>query len=113
MSRKPVKLTPTGQKMPQRKSEYGKGVKLAYPLLGAILLADSTPFVSHPADVMVSKSNANRQAGEAFRSAMGRIYKDIGFRRLWDGLVTRIFMIAALTSLHECPTTRLCPYSEH
>jgi len=49
--------------------------------------------VSHPADVMVSKLNANRQAGEAFGAAMGRIYKDIGFGGLWNGLPVRIVMI--------------------
>lgn len=50
---------------------------------------------------MVSKLNANRQAGEAFGAAMGRIYKDIGFTGLWNGLVIRIFMIGTLTSLRK------------
>ena len=50
---------------------------------------------------MVSKLNANRQAGEAFGAAMGRIYKDIGFSGLWNGLVIRIFMIGTLTSLRK------------
>ena len=50
---------------------------------------------------MVSKLNANRQPGEAFGSAMGRIYKDIGFPGLWNGLVIRIFMIGTLTSLRK------------
>ena len=62
--------------------------------------------VSHPADVMVSKLNANRQPGEAFGAAMGRIYKDIGFGGLWNGLVIRIFMIGTLTSLRKCYTLR-------
>jgi solute carrier family 25 phosphate transporter 3 len=42
---------------------------------------------------MVSKLNANRQPGEAFGAAIGRIYKDIGFRGLWNGLPVRIVMI--------------------
>jgi len=50
---------------------------------------------------MVSKLNANRQPGEAFGAAMGRIYKDIGFGGLWNGLVIRIFMIGTLTSLRN------------
>lgn len=50
---------------------------------------------------MVSKLNANRQPGEAFGGAMGRIYKDIGFGGLWNGLVIRIFMIGTLTSLRK------------
>ena len=61
--------------------------------------------MSHPADVMVSKLNANRQAGEAFGAAMGRIYKDIGFSGLWNGLVIRIFMIGTLTSLRKFSIT--------
>ena len=50
---------------------------------------------------MVSKLNANRQPGEAFGAATGRIYKDIGFGGLWNGLVIRIFMIGTLTSLRK------------
>ena len=50
---------------------------------------------------MVSKLNANRQPGEAFGAAMGRIYKDIGFGGLWNGLVIRIVMIGTLTSLRK------------
>lgn len=65
--------------------------------------------VSHPADVMVSKLNANRQPGEAFGAAMGRIYKDIGFPGLWNGLVIRIFMIGTLTSLRESKLKLLVP----
>ncbi|KAK4940129.1 hypothetical protein LTR28_009211 [Elasticomyces elasticus] len=48
---------------------------------------------------MVSKLNANRQPGEAFGAAMGRIYKDIGFSGLWNGLPVRIVMIGTLTGL--------------
>ena len=46
--------------------------------------------VSHPADVMVSKLNAERQAGESFGGAMSRIYGKIGFGGLWNGLPVRI-----------------------
>ena len=56
---------------------------------------------------MVSKLNANRQPGEAFGAAMGRIYKDIGFGGLWNGLVIRIFMIGTLTSLRKSNFTIL------
>lgn len=38
---------------------------------------------------MVSKLNASRQAGESFGQATGRIYKDIGFGGLWNGLPVR------------------------
>ena len=65
--------------------------------------------MSHPADVMVSKLNANRQPGEAFGAAMGRIYKDIGMAGLWNGLVLRIFMIGTLTSLRQSALKLLVP----
>ncbi|KAI4191530.1 MAG: hypothetical protein LQ348_003509 [Seirophora lacunosa] len=85
--------------MPKKKSEYGKGVQTGVSFAGGYMAGILCAIVSHPADVMVSKLNANRQPGEAFGSAMGRIYKDIGFTGLWNGLVIRIFMIGTLTSL--------------
>lgn len=54
--------------------------------------------VSHPADVMVSKLNADRKAGESAGAAIGRIYKNIGFSGLWNGLPVRIAMIGTLTA---------------
>ena len=48
---------------------------------------------------MVSKLNANRAPGEPFGAAMSRIYKDIGFKGLWNGLPVRIVMIGTLTGL--------------
>lgn len=50
-------------------------------------------------DVQVSKLNATRLPGEAFGAATGRIYKDVGFRGLWNGLPVRIVMIGTLTGL--------------
>ena len=52
---------------------------------------------------MVSKLNAYRQPGEAFGTVIKRIYGDIGFGGLWNGLVIRIFMIGTLTSLRKYP----------
>jgi len=48
--------------------------------------------VSHPADTMVSIMN--KRGG-----TVGSIYADIGFKGLWNGLGTRIFMIGTLTGL--------------
>jgi solute carrier family 25 (mitochondrial phosphate transporter), member 3 len=48
-------------------------------------------------DVMVSKLNADRKAGEGAGQAITRIYGNIGFRGLWNGLPVRIFMIGTLT----------------
>lgn len=85
--------------LPGQKTDYGKGAQTGVSFVGGYLAGILCAVVSHPADVMVSKLNANRQAGEAFGAAMSRIYKDIGFSGLWNGLVIRIFMIGTLTSL--------------
>jgi hypothetical protein len=47
---------------------------------------------------MVSKLNADRKAGESAGAAIGRIYKNIGFKGLWNGLPVRIGMIGTLTA---------------
>jgi solute carrier family 25 phosphate transporter 3 len=47
---------------------------------------------------MVSKLNADRKAGESAGAAIGRIYKNIGFSGLWNGLPVRIGMIGTLTA---------------
>ncbi|KAF1992627.1 mitochondrial phosphate carrier protein [Aulographum hederae CBS 113979] len=86
-------------RMPGTKADYGKGTQTAVSFSGGYLAGILCAIVSHPADVMVSKLNANRQAGEAFGAAMGRIYKDIGFMGLWNGLPVRIVMIGTLTGL--------------
>ena len=108
--------------MPKQKSEYGRGMQTAVSFAGGyggkyscvyaemadriIVAGILCAIVSHPADVMVSKLNANRQPGEAFGGAMSRIYKDIGFPGLWNGLALRILMIGTLTSL-RMPSRRL------
>lgn len=53
--------------------------------------------ISHPADVMVSKLNSDRKPGEGAGQAMSRIYGNIGFMGLWNGLPVRIAMIGTLT----------------
>ncbi|KAI9723148.1 MAG: hypothetical protein M1828_004251 [Chrysothrix sp. TS-e1954] len=86
-------------RMAKPKSQYGKGTQTAVSFTGGYIAGILCAIVSHPADVMVSKLNANRQPGEAFGGAMGRIYKDIGFMGLWNGLPVRIVMIGTLTGL--------------
>jgi len=85
--------------LPGTKSDYGKGAQTAVSFTGGYIAGILCAIVSHPADVMVSKLNANRQPGEGFGAAMGRIYKDIGFSGLWNGLPVRIVMIGTLTGL--------------
>lgn len=86
-------------RLPGKKSDYSKAAQTTVSFAGGYLAGILCAIVSHPADVMVSKLNANRQPGEAFGAAMGRIYKDIGFVGLWNGLVVRIVMIGTLTGL--------------
>ncbi|KAK8218153.1 mitochondrial carrier domain-containing protein [Phyllosticta capitalensis] len=86
-------------RLPGQKSEYGKGAQTAVSFVAGYLAGIACAIVSHPADVMVSKLNATRKDGEAFGAATARIYKDIGFGGLWNGLVVRIFMIGTLTGL--------------
>ncbi|ORY15053.1 mitochondrial phosphate carrier protein [Clohesyomyces aquaticus] len=86
-------------RLPGSKSDYGKGAQTAVSFTAGYIAGILCAIVSHPADVMVSKLNANRQPGEAFGAATGRIYKEIGFGGLWNGLPVRIVMIGTLTGL--------------
>lgn len=86
-------------RLPGQKSDYSKGAQTGVAFTGGYIAGILCAIISHPADVMVSKLNANRQAGEAVGAAMGRIYKDIGFAGLWNGLPVRIVMIGTLTGL--------------
>jgi solute carrier family 25 phosphate transporter 3 len=85
--------------LPKNKNEYGKGVQTAVSFGGGYLAGILCAIVSHPADVMVSKLNQNREAGESAGQATSRIYKQIGFGGLWNGLAVRIVMIGTLTGL--------------
>lgn len=54
--------------------------------------------VSHPADTMVSilnKKSSNAPIGEQ----VSGIYKEIGFKGLWNGIGARIIMVGTLTGL--------------
>jgi len=85
--------------LPGQKSDYGKAAQTGVSFAGGYLAGILCAIVSHPADVMVSKLNAVRQPGEAFGAVMGRIYSEIGFIGLWNGLPVRIVMIGTLTGL--------------
>lgn len=98
--------------MPGQKSDYNKGAQTAVAFTGGYFAGILCAIVSHPADVMVSKLNANRQPGEAFGSAMSRIYADIGFKGLWNGLPVRIVMIGTLVSCIHALYSNM-KYAEH
>jgi len=74
-------------------------------ILNVLILWFRCAIVSHPADVMVSKLNSNRQPGEGSGAAVSRIYKEIGFKGLWNGLPVRIVMIGMWIQQHNFPCT--------
>jgi solute carrier family 25 phosphate transporter 3 len=86
-------------RLPGSKNDYSKASQTGVSFVGGYLAGILCAIVSHPADVMVSKLNAYRNPGEAFGTVTSRIYKDIGFRGLWNGLPVRIVMIGTLTGL--------------
>lgn len=97
--------------LPGKKSDYSKGAQTGVSFAGGYLAGILCAIVSHPADVMVSKLNAERQAGEGFNQAMGRIYNKIGFGGLWNGLAVRIVMIGTLTGeLYAADSFVECEY---
>jgi solute carrier family 25 phosphate transporter 3 len=83
----------------QPKESYGKVAQTGVSFLAGYIAGIACAVVSHPADVMVSKLNADRQPGESAGRAMSRIYGNIGFSGLWNGLPTRIVMIGTLVSI--------------
>jgi solute carrier family 25 phosphate transporter 3 len=98
------------------KSAYNGLQQTGVSFLGGYIAGIFCAVVSHPAgtcqialyvarrvvltstDVMVSKLNNDRKAGEGAGQAIGRIYSKIGFGGLWNGLPVRIFMIGTLTA---------------
>ena len=87
--------------LPGTKDDYGKGAQTLVAFSGGYMAGILCAIVSHPADVMVSKLNADRAPGEGFGAAMSRIYGKIGFGGLWNGLPVRIVMIGTLTGQYS------------
>lgn len=79
--------------LPGHKDDYSKGAQTAVAFTAGYLAGILCAIVSHPADVMVSKLNAERKPGESFGGAMSRIYSKIGFIGLWNGLPVRIVSV--------------------
>jgi len=80
------------------KESYSTLQQTGVSFLGGYIAGIGCAAVSHPADVMVSKLNADRKAGESALTAVSRIYGNIGFVGLWNGLPVRIVMIGTLTA---------------
>ncbi|KAF4626409.1 hypothetical protein G7Y89_g11755 [Cudoniella acicularis] len=80
------------------KASYNGLQQTGVSFLGGYIAGIGCAVISHPADVMVSKLNSDRKAGEGAGQAMSRIYGNIGFKGLWNGLPVRILMIGTLTA---------------
>ncbi|KAF3393838.1 Mitochondrial phosphate carrier protein 2 [Penicillium rolfsii] len=79
------------------KESYSQLTQTGVSFLGGYIAGIFCAVVSHPADVMVSKLNADRKPGEGAMKAVSRIYGNIGFSGLWNGLPVRIVMLGTLT----------------
>jgi len=80
------------------KSSYNGLQQTGVSFAGGYIAGIACAVISHPADVMVSKLNSDRKRGEGAGKAIGRIYSNIGFAGLWNGLPVRIAMIGTLTA---------------
>ena len=78
-------------------SSYTPLQQTGVSFLGGYIAGIFCAVVSHPADVMVSKVNSDKKATESLGQAVLRIYGNIGFVGLWNGLPMRIVMVGTLT----------------
>lgn len=84
-------------KLSKPKDEYSKIQQTGISFLGGYIAGIFCATASHPADVLVSKINNDTKIGESTMQAVSRIYNQIGFKGLWNGLPVRILMIGTLT----------------
>ena len=80
------------------KENYSKPFQLSITFASGYLAGILCAIVSHPADTMVSILNKKSSSGST-GDAVKAIYKEIGFKGLWNGLFARIIMIGTLTGL--------------
>lgn len=81
------------------KDEFSGLQQTAVSFAGGYIAGIGCAVISHPADLMVSQLNAKREAGESAGAAMARIYGNIGFKGLWNGLPVRILMVSGFDIL--------------
>ena len=81
------------------KENYSKPTQLSITFASGYLAGIFCAIVSHPADTMVSKLYSVGKEEGSTGQKVARIYKEIGFKGLWAGLLTRIVMIGTLTGL--------------
>lgn len=87
-----------GNLLSKPKSEYSKATQLGVTFLSGYYAGIFCAIISHPADTMVSKLNKETRSGSTGEK-VSRIYKEIGFKGLWNGLGIRILMVGTLTGL--------------
>lgn len=86
----------------KEKSSYSKSTQLTVTFISGYWSGIFCAVVSHPADTMVSKINNLKDIDgvkQSIGSKVSKIYSDIGFKGLWNGLSTRILMVGTLTGL--------------
>ena len=81
------------------KENYSKTTQLGVTFASGYLAGIFCAIVSHPADTILSKLVAKGNIEGTLSQKVGQIYSEIGFKGLWNGLGTRIFMIGTLTGL--------------
>lgn len=81
----------------KKPSDYTPVQQTGFSFAGGYIAGIFCAVVSHPADVMVSKITSDKKPTETTGQALKRIYGQIGFAGLWNGLAMRIVMIGTLT----------------
>lgn len=78
-------------------SAYTSLQQTGVSFVGGYIAGIACAVISHPADVMVSKISTSGKKNESLGPALKRIYGEIGFMGVWNGLPMRILMVGTLT----------------
>ena len=82
------------------KQEYSKIQQLGVTFAAGYWAGIFCAIVSHPADTIVSKlNNSHKAVDESTGKVVMRLCKELGFKGIWRGISTRIFMVGTLTAL--------------
>jgi solute carrier family 25 phosphate transporter 3 len=82
-----------------RKEQLTTQQQLGISVLCGTLAGAASAVVSHPPDTLLSKINAYENLEkESATTRMRKILKETGFRGIWAGIGTRIFMVGTLSA---------------
>lgn len=92
-----------GTILPQRfgltKEQLSTQSQLGVSVFCGTLAGAASAVVSHPPDTLLSRINACEQvAGESSVTRMQKIVRELGFRGIWAGIGTRVFMVGTLSA---------------